>query len=763
MRPGGGRRPRWTDRPRAAWTPVLTFVIAGFASVWGLVAPNAANGSSAPSSPAAVVSVSATSSVLPAGGGSVTVTGKVQHANTCRLELLSNQSFPVVYSDSPKSCTAGVFSAHVTIGANPSPVSRTISFDLVARNSSSSFTAGFSVVLSARTPAAVLSASASPSTVSSQGGQVTVSGVVENASSCRLELLSKQSFPVVYSDSPKSCTSGTFSAHVTIGANPSPLGRTVAFALVARNESSSSTSAFHLTLAAKLPQVHMQSVQATPSFLPSGGGQVTVAGTVEHATTCHLELLSSQSFPVVFSHNAKDCAGGSYSASVVIGANPSAISRTVSFDLVASNATSSATGAFYVALAAPPPPTTTTTVPDLLIDTGSMPDGSFGVPYDFHLDALGGVPPYVWSGFVGLPPGLSGSSHGVITGTPTQGGSFDFTVTVADSDGNQTSASFPIAISGGATTTTVPAATTTTTVPAATTTTSTPGPDVQQFTSDNWSGYAVSGGPYTAVSGTFTLSTLTDGTPATGDMVEWVGIDGWGGTGGASANDLIQAGVLESMDPCEGASTNANGPYNADEFWICPWTTFIEDGQLTEGPIPGIALNAGDSITVEIWQQSGTDWAISMTDNTTGQSWSIGEQYYAGPGSTAEWIVEAPGQVGQGCGVVVAGAGGQCPLAPYSPPVSFSALGITPGAVNSWYEIGLVQGGVQVSTPSALSVSGSAVTGFDVSYTGVEESANGAAGRVIGRAVETLATPLLEMRPRDKLFPDSTHARTSRP
>jgi hypothetical protein len=566
--------------------------------------------------------------------------------------------------------------------------------------------------------------------------------------------LSKQSFPVVYSDSPKSCTSGTFSAHITIGANPSPVSRTVAFALLARTGSSSSRGRFDIALGGVLAPV-TASVGAFPSAIPAAGDTVEVVGTVEHATSCQLQLLSSQSFPVVYPHDPTTaCSTGGYFAQLTIGANPSPVSRTVAFALVARNDTSSSTGRFYVTLAAAPPPTTTTTtVPDLIIDTGSMPDGSVGVPYNFHLDALGGVLPYVWSAFVGLPPGLSGTSHGVIGGTPTQGGSFDFTVTVADSNGNQTSASFPITISGGVTTTTVPAA-------ATTTTTSTPGPAVQQFTSENWSGYVAGGGPYTSVSGTFTLSTLSDGTPATGAMVEWVGIDGWGGTGGASANDLIQAGVLESMDPCQGASTNANGPYNPDEFWVCPWTTFIEGGQVTEGPIPGIALNEGDSVTVEIWQQSGTDWAISMKDNTTGQSWSVGEQYYAGPGSTAEWIVEAPGVVGQGCGLVIDGAGGQYPLAPYSPPVSFSNLGITPGAVNTWDEVGLVQDGVQEATPSSLSISGSTVTGFNVSYTGTEEPGWVAGDRLMGPAVKTLATPILERGDKEKPLPDSAHAFT---
>jgi hypothetical protein len=168
------------------------------------------------------------------------------------------------------------------------------------------------------------------------------------------------------------------------------------------------------------------------------------------------------------------------------------------------------------------------------------------------------------------------------------------------------------------------------------------------------------------------------------------------------------------MDPCTGLVTDLNGPYNPDKFWMCPWTLFVENGQATAGPIPDVLLHEGDSVTVEIRQQSVADWAISMVDNASGQSWSIGDQYYAGPGSSAEWIVEDPGVPGQGCGVVVKGAYGQCPMPPYSPPVAFGSLGLT-GGVAAWYEIGLVQNNVEVSMPSALSTNGSTVTGFSVS------------------------------------------------
>ena len=50
--------------------------------------------------------------------------------------------------------------------------------------------------------------------------------------------------------------------------------------------------------------------------------------------------------------------------------------------------------------------------------------------------ALGGKPPYAWSTSGLLPPGLSQNAQtGAITGTPTQQGTFDFTVKVTDAAG----------------------------------------------------------------------------------------------------------------------------------------------------------------------------------------------------------------------------------------------------------------------------------------------------------------------------------------
>ena len=70
----------------------------------------------------------------------------------------------------------------------------------------------------------------------------------------------------------------------------------------------------------------------------------------------------------------------------------------------------------------------------LAITTSSLTGGSVNVPYTASLAASGGVPPYTWSITSGsLPTGLTLSSSGFISGTPTTQGTSTFTVQVSDS------------------------------------------------------------------------------------------------------------------------------------------------------------------------------------------------------------------------------------------------------------------------------------------------------------------------------------------
>jgi Putative Ig domain len=78
-----------------------------------------------------------------------------------------------------------------------------------------------------------------------------------------------------------------------------------------------------------------------------------------------------------------------------------------------------------------PAPTPLTVVPP-----STLPSGSVGTYYSQSLYASGGTAPYSWSLLSGtLPPGLSISSTGVITGTPTAPGTAAFTANVMDAVG----------------------------------------------------------------------------------------------------------------------------------------------------------------------------------------------------------------------------------------------------------------------------------------------------------------------------------------
>jgi alpha-tubulin suppressor-like RCC1 family protein len=68
------------------------------------------------------------------------------------------------------------------------------------------------------------------------------------------------------------------------------------------------------------------------------------------------------------------------------------------------------------------------------ITTTSLPSGVVGTSYTKTLTAAGGSEPYTWASTT-LPAGLSLSDAGVISGTPTQVGTTDVTITVTDSGG----------------------------------------------------------------------------------------------------------------------------------------------------------------------------------------------------------------------------------------------------------------------------------------------------------------------------------------
>ncbi|MGC8635284.1 MAG: G1 family glutamic endopeptidase [Candidatus Limnocylindrales bacterium] len=198
---------------------------------------------------------------------------------------------------------------------------------------------------------------------------------------------------------------------------------------------------------------------------------------------------------------------------------------------------------------------------------------------------------------------------------------------------------------------------------------------------DGWSGYAAGYGPFTGVAGTFTVPAI-GATPWETFTDIWVGIDGIG-----PESPLIQAGIEELYDPATGLHTQA---------W---WETL--PAHPLKQLMDGVTVRPGDRISVAIDRISRTRWQIALTNHTTGATFDTFETY-AGPATSAEWIVEAP----------TAPDGTRERLGPYHPAVTFSGLQAK-GSRTALTAMALVQDGVPVATPGAWTASG-----FRITYVG---------------------------------------------
>jgi Peptidase A4 family len=186
------------------------------------------------------------------------------------------------------------------------------------------------------------------------------------------------------------------------------------------------------------------------------------------------------------------------------------------------------------------------------------------------------------------------------------------------------------------------------------------------FFSSNWSGYVKTGSGFSSVSATWTVPSVSASGSTLTDSSTWVGIDGW------SNSNLIQAGTEQGYNP----STHSTF---YDAWWeILPASETVV-----------FNVSPGDTIVASIAKINATQWSIYLHDTTNGRTIST-TQTYSGPQTSAEFIQEAPS------------LGGVLPVAHYSPVAFYNARvnTVSPGLTAS-QEITMVQGGTDVSTPSA--------------------------------------------------------------
>jgi hypothetical protein len=396
------------------------------------------------------------------------------------------------------------------------------------------------------------------------------------------------------------------------------------------------------------PRPSVVSLAAQPRVVPAEGGAVRLVVRVRDATRCTFRHQPAP-FAALRVDAVVGCASGRASKVVRIAANPYRHALTIRADVQVAGRTGRAAKAVSIVQAAAPAPLAVAVVP--------VAAGVVGTPYSARLDASGGRPPYTWTLAGGsLPGGLALASDGTIAGTPAGSGRSSFTVKVADAAGRTATAPFALSVSAPL-------------LPVAALT-----------TSSNWSGYALDGSGFTAVTGTFAVPTVSGGT-STSSTVQWVGIDG-----NSDANQyLIQAGVAEDGDTGSGGDVYA--------WWeILP---------APETRIDSLPVSPGDTVTVAIRQAAPGSWTIQLVDVTRSRSFAT-TQSYGGQALSAEWVVEAASTT----------SGTILTLGPYSPNVVFTGIGWT-GHATGFTPIQLEQDQGVVSVPSAL---GADQTAFAVAY-----------------------------------------------
>lgn len=330
--------------------------------------------------------------------------------------------------------------------------------------------------------------------------------------------------------------------------------------------------------------------------------------------------------------------------------------------------------------------------PYMAITTSSLTSGQANDAYSQTMTATGGdVNDYDWTA-TGLPAGLSMSTPGVLSGTPTESDAstgptnYNVSLTVSDPDSEVPSAS------QGYTLTISPAALTfvTTTLTAVEgqsysgTVVMTGGVSPYHLSLAEGSNQPPSGltfnddgtitGTPTASAGSYTFtvdaadsqtfpyeatetfhmeiapSAVAPDTTVTGSLSAGENWSGYVEHGSSVFTSVGGSFVVPSAPTVDGdfastwagiddnstiiqAGVSDTGTNNGTVLYQAWWETYPSAVQNI------FDVSLGDTVNVYIWQVSSGEWEITLNDVTNGQGFAV-EEPYAGAGATAEWIIE---------------------------------------------------------------------------------------------------------------------------